>query len=164
MIDQPTNPPNLEHLFSAACDESLTADDRKALESALANDTGTQDAYLAYCRLHANMRMHMQSRRSIASALLKVIEGEKELSAVSSQPSATAEVHVSPRSKSWLNWASRHPKWPSIAVALLVMVGLLGWAAVTYVPEQVAGGGNKSTNERRQAAEPQASDPTGPAW
>jgi ferric-dicitrate binding protein FerR (iron transport regulator) len=58
-----------------------------------------------------------------------------------------------PRSKSWSDRAYRRALRPAIAVATVATVLVVGWAAVTYVSEQVAGGGGKDAETRQPAAE-----------
>ena len=48
--------PELEGLFSSACDEQLTAEDMAALERALTDDEQLQTQFLAFCQLHAQFR------------------------------------------------------------------------------------------------------------
>ncbi|MCG8583885.1 MAG: FecR family protein [Pirellulales bacterium] len=139
--------PEQERLFSAACDGPLEAEDLAALEAALDGNPELQDAYLAFNRLHADLRQHAESSRSVQAAL-------EELSAVSDQSSANekdeggrmkdeeqaATVHPSDSHHSPLTphpfrtFVRSHNFAIAVSVALVAVGAIVAWMAVTYLP------------------------------
>ncbi len=125
---------------------TLDADGRVQLQNLLAGDVEAQDVYTDYMHLHASiMYWSGGEKEAISSQPL----------AVSDQPSASFDAHPTPRSKSWLDRASRHPLMPSIGVAVAIFVAVVLAAALTPVGQWIAGGGGDDKNDLKPAAEPE---------
>lgn len=155
--------------FAALHDGSLDDDRRAQLEQQIIEDRDIRRLYIRYTRICAGLAWDLgEVPEGMSGQLAEVAE----LSAISDQEAGNqvegsksqrveeSETHPAPLtphpSKTLMRWASRHPKWPSIAVALLVMVVGLGWAASIYMPERVAEkGGEKSKDEQSKPADEQ---------
>ena len=143
MTRMPDLDQELEELFSAACDGTLTSQQARFLESRLTGDRQAQTAYFAYCNVHSELRLQGQARHVVQSAIDRVrSQARRQASAISDQPSASSNAHPTPRSKSWLDRASRHPLVPSLGVAVALFVALFVGMALTPMGRWIAGGGD----------------------
>ena len=122
----------------------LAAADWSELEQLVLSDESARLAYVEYIRDSSQLRwLHAEESRS-------AVRGE--LSAVRDQLSATLDTHPTPRSRSWLNRASRHPLAPSIGIAVLIFVALFVGMALTPVGQWLASGGSDDKNDLRPVA------------
>ena len=142
----------IETLTHALCEGSITAADHARLDALVTSGPAARDAYIRYMNLHAVLGQSQSTTEPWTPPVEKKepLEGkDQEAGDRSQQTEDRVSSHVPPRKKSLLNRASAHPLWPSITVAMLVMVIGLGAAAVTYVSVRVAGNGGKNNKDER---------------
>ena len=118
----------LAELLAAMVEGELDVTQHGRLAELVGKDQDTLDWYADYMINHALLRAKQVP--PIAST-----QPAADITLPASPPS-------SPRSKSWLNRASRHPKVPSIAIAVAVMAAVILAAAVTPVRQWLAGSGD----------------------
>ena len=131
----------------------LAGDDAAHLKSLLKQDAASRKIYARFMSLAADLEWERAEGKLLRDLgrMAQVLESEdgKELSAVSNQPSAPAEIHVSPRSNSLMRWTSRHPLVPSFGITVAIFVALLLGLASIEVAQRIAGGGEKDAETRQ---------------
>ena len=140
-------PDQVWQLINQLLNDTIDQRGNEQLEAWLLGEPARQDFFLGYCHLHAELGFSQATDRAI-----EALRERMKLSAISSQPSASSNAHPAPRSRSLMRWASRHPKVPSIAVAVAVMVAVVLAAAITPVGRWIAGGGGEGKNELKPTA------------
>ena len=129
----------LDELAAAQVECEITRAEFMEFESLL-DDEANRRRYLNYLVLHGEM-LWEAARSEKSEATLPERKPDAPLS--------------TPRSKSWLNRASRHPKVPAIAVALAVMVSLLLAMSAMPVSNWIAGDSKSKLEERKPEAKPE---------
>ena len=113
--------------------------------SLLREDAAARQFVAHYMTLAANLEWDTDPQQLAVDSIETAVE---------SQPSANPALLIAPRPQSWLQWASRHPKGPAVAVALAVLVMVVVGMAVTPVKRWMAGDDKKPEGRQPEAPMP----------
>ena len=169
-------------LLSSLVEDTLTDDEQTRLETLVATDDHARAFYVDVMSLHAMLVAKgepafaeqvghaLRDKQPQPAELARASEGSRACE--ESEPNAVAPCAATkagrgsndnkaaaptPRKQSLLQWASRHPKGPAIAIAVAVMLMIVGAMAATPVSKWIAGDA-KNDAEERQPEGPTASE------
>ena len=128
-------------LLAAQRDGQLDADGVARLEALVLENPEAREIYLSYIDLCASLHW--------AHA-----EQSDELSRMPSQSTISSDTRPSPRSKSILQWASRHPKGPAVAVAATVLIAALVVMGSIPAKQWIAERGKTGSEETESNGKP----------
>ena len=180
----PETAERLQALLTALADDTLAEDERAELESILLDSPEAQEFYVDFSSLNSELaRIHRDTEQPVGHAVRDKATEPAELERASegsracgdSEPNAiplraaregegvslgdnrdSARGACPTPRKSLLNWASRHPKVPAIAIAIAVLLMVVGVMAITPMGKWLAGSGKNT--EEQQPESPATSD------
>jgi anti-sigma factor RsiW len=131
-------------LIDGFLDNELTADDAGAIEAWIASDREHAKEFLRSVAVHSSIHDQLSACERLRTIGVADETARGLALPDASQPTIVDTVNASSekatlpgrRKRTLLQHASHRPGWPSIAVAVVLMAGLVGWAAVTYLPDR----------------------------
>ena len=140
----------LERLAGLSCEDQLTAADIASLETILRASSDARRFYLEYIDQHSNLLSEFGEEEAVSSLPVgRAVRDEHD----ETHPARGA--CPTPR-KSLLQWASRNPKGPAVAIAATVLIAALVVMGVTPMKHWMAGDGKKA--DEKHAATPGKQD------
>ena len=155
-------PTELLALLDAHRDGHLTDEDRTRLTALLAEDPAARALYARVTLMQVCLEMETSGGQE--SAVGHAVRDKQQVSHAvrDKQPDECSgdpprDTSPAPRRKSVLNWASRHPQGPAVAIAATVLIAALVAMGLTPVSQWIAGG-DKNDATDRQPQDPTASE------
>ena len=140
----------LDALLGSLLDRTATDATWSQLGTLLQDNPAAQDEYLAFLAVHTELVWKHES-----APQLQVPAEDTSLEEDKRRDEFTST--LTPRSKSLLDWASRNPKGPAIAIAVTVLIAALVVMGLVPVKEWTAGRG-KNDAEGQPPEDPAASE------
>ena len=149
---------DLLRLLSAHADGQLSDEEHGQLTTLLRDDPAARAAYFEFTVLRAGLWRKAGRRRAMEELVGKSVghaphDKSRVSDSVGHAPHDKNRVSVPARGacptprKSLLNWASRHPKVPSIAIAATVLIAALVVLGLTPMKQWIAGDGDKTDEQ-----------------
>ena len=139
-------PERLDELLAAFAEEGLSAEQEKQLAALLKDDPAAREQFASYVAVHAWLEWdqsepaefalpaqaspaHVPSRTEAAK------REDDETPAEETAESSSSPVTPQRSRSTWGYYLTQHNMGVGMAAGLLFVVGLLTWAAVTYLPD-----------------------------
>ena len=130
----------LDVLLGKLTDGDLSDAELSELDTLLRADPAARQQYISWMALHARLRVKHATPAEIPAT------------PTSDEESEVSPAQTSPRRKSLLQWASRHPKGPAIAIAATVLIAALVVLGLLPVSKWIAGGKGDEGRQREAPA------------
>ena len=152
-MSQPkTLPAEFVELVELLCRAPLDAKQSAQLERAVIDDPTCREYYVTYLNLHSAIGSTVSEELVGHAPHDDQSIGDSRIPARGACPTPTPR----PSRKSLLNWASRHPKGPAVAIAATLLIAALVVMGVTPMKHWMAGDGKKA--DEKHAATPGKQD------
>ena len=152
----------LQSLLEKHLEQDLSSDERARVNEILQSESAARKFYLTYAYAHHALEFRGVDPELQQSTLAAVLDVKSEQPVghaprdMNDEPLYSARGACPTPRKSLLNWASRHPKVPAIAIAIAVLLMVVGVMAITPMGKWLAGSGKNT--EEQQPESPATSD------
>ena len=155
MTNTPDNTPvpaafdEIHTLVVAQVQNGLSPDQHTRLEALLAENPTNRELYLDYVSDSISLRYLLGDQHEDPTPRVNHTQAVGHASRDEDTAVPARGACPTPRPKSLLNWASRHPKGPAIAIAATLLMAALVVMGLVPVKEWVAGGGKAKPEEQK---------------